>query len=74
VGPEEVMKMTRGLEHLRYEDRLRELVDQKALRRPYSSLPVPEGAYRKAKEGLFVRACRHRTRGNGFNWKTVDLD
>ena len=26
-----------------------------------------KGAYRKAREGLFVRACRDRTRGNGFN-------
>jgi len=58
--------MTRGLEHLRYEDRLRELVDQKALRRPYSSLPVPEGAYRKPGEGLFIGAGSDWTRGNGF--------
>ena len=31
---------------------------------PYSSLPVPEGAYRKAGEGLFIRACSERTREN----------
>ena len=26
-----------------------------------------KGAYRKAEEGLFIRACIDRTRGNGFN-------
>ena len=25
-----------------------------------------KGAYRKAGEGLFIRACRDRMRGNGF--------
>ena len=25
-----------------------------------------KGAYRKAGEGLFIRACSNRTRGNGF--------
>ncbi|PKU49145.1 hypothetical protein llap_587 [Limosa lapponica baueri] len=39
--------MIRGLEHLSYEDRLRELLSlslekEKALGRPYSSLPVPK--------------------------------
>ena len=24
------------------------------------------GAYRKADEGLFIRACSNKTRGNGF--------
>jgi len=27
----------------------------------------PKGAYRNALEGLFIRACSDRTRGNGFN-------
>ena len=40
--------------------------EEKALRRPYSGLPVPEGAYRKAGEGLFIRAGSDRTRANGF--------
>ena len=40
--------------------------EEKALRRPYSGLPVPEGAYRKAGEGLFIRASSDRTRANGF--------
>jgi len=39
--------------------------EQKAPGRP-GSLPVPEGAYKKAEEGLFPRACSDRTRGNGF--------
>jgi len=42
--------------------------------RPYSSLPVPEGAYERAGEGLFKRACSDRTRGNGLNCKRVDLE
>jgi len=41
----------------------------KANRRPYSSLPVPEVAYKKAGEELFTRACSHRTRGNGYKLK-----
>ena len=36
---------------------------------PYSGLPVPEGAYRKAEEGLFIRTCSDRTRRNGFKFK-----
>ena len=65
-------KMIRGLEHLPYKDRLRMLGalharEHKALVGPYSSLPVSErGVYRKAGEGLFIRACSDRTRGNGF--------
>ena len=33
---------------------------------PYSSLPVPEGAYKRAGEGLFTRAWSDRTRGTGL--------
>ena len=43
----------------------------KVLRRPYSGLPVPEGAYKKAGEGVFIRACSDRTRGNGFKLEEV---
>ena len=42
---------------------------ERASGRPYCNLPVPEGAYRKAGEELFTRACRERTRGNGFKLK-----
>jgi len=30
-----------------------------------AAFQYPKGAYRKAGEGLFTRACRDRTRGNG---------
>jgi len=43
--------------------------EEQALERPYSSLPVPEGAYKKAGEGLFTKACSDRTKGNGFKLK-----
>ena len=36
---------------------------------PYSSLPVPQGNYKKAGEGLFIRACGDRIMGNGFKLK-----
>lgn len=28
-----------------------------------------KGAYKKAREGLFTRRCRDKTRKNGFKWK-----
>jgi len=43
--------------------------EEKAAGRPYCGLPVPEEAYKKAGEGLFTRACRKRTRSNGFKLK-----
>ena len=45
--------------------------EEKAPRRPYSGLPVPEGAYRKAGEGLFIRACSDRMKGNSFKLEEV---
>jgi len=42
------------------------LEEEEAPGRPYCSLPVPEGACKKAGEGLSTRACRDRTTGNGF--------
>ena len=41
----------------------------KAPGRPDCGLLAPEGAYKRAGEGLFTRACSDRTRGNGFKLK-----
>jgi len=49
--------MIRGLEHLSYEDRLRELELFSLEKR------------RQDGEGLFTRACSDRTRDNGFKLK-----
>ena len=64
------MKMTGGLDHLPSRGQAERAGalqpgEEKALGRPYSGLPVPEGAYRKAEERLFIRACSDRTRGKG---------
>ncbi|GAB0184827.1 triadin [Grus japonensis] len=59
-------KFIRGLEHLSYEDRLRELGLRGDLIAAYQYL---KGAYNKAGEGLFIRECSDRTRGNGFKLK-----
>ncbi|GAB0207982.1 hypothetical protein GRJ2_003263900 [Grus japonensis] len=68
------MKLIGGLEHLTYEDRLRELgLFSLEKRRLWGDLIVafqyPKGAYRKAGEGLFMREYSDRTRGNGFMLK-----
>ena len=71
--------MIRGLKHLPCVDRLRELGPiSPEKRRLRGGLIVAfqylKGPYRKAGEGLFVRVCSYISRGNGFNWKRVDLD
>ena len=67
-------KKFRGLEQLSCEGRLRELglfslYKRRLAGRPYSSLPVTEGTYKKAGEGLSTRACCDRTRGKGLKLK-----
>ena len=61
--------MTRGLEHLPYRGRLRELglfSMKKRLQDLTVALQGLKGAYRKAGEGFFIKAYSDRTRGHGF--------
>ncbi|GAB0186321.1 hypothetical protein GRJ2_001097400 [Grus japonensis] len=67
-------KMIQGLEHLSYEDRLRELgLFSLEKRRLWGDIIAAfqylKGASKKAGEGLFIRECSDRTRGDGFKLK-----
>jgi len=64
-------KMIRGLEHLLYEERLRELMMFSLKKRTLwgeflAAFQYLKGAYRKEEGNLFIRACYDRTRSNGF--------
>ncbi|PKU48005.1 hypothetical protein llap_1714 [Limosa lapponica baueri] len=66
--------MTRELEHLSYEDRLRELglfsLEKRRLQGDLiAAFQYLKGAYRRDEEGLFVRECSDRMRSNGFKLK-----
>ena len=70
--------MIKGLEHLPYEDRLRDLglfrLEKRRLQEDLmAAFQYLMGAYKKAGEGLFTRACSGRTRGNGFKLKEGGL-
>ena len=67
-------KMIRGLEHLYYEDRMRQLglfsLEKRRLQGDLiAAFQYLEGAYGKDGEGLFVGECSDRTRGNSFKLK-----
>ena len=72
------MEMIRGMEHLLYEDRLRELglfcLEKGRLQGDViAAFQYLKGAYRKDGEGLFIRECSDSMRGNSFNLKEGNL-
>jgi len=66
-------KMIRGLEHLSYEERLKEFgvfsLEKRRLQGHVTA--VYWRALKKAGEGLITRACSDRTRGYGFKFEEV---
>jgi len=67
-------KMIRGLEHLSYKDRLRELglfsLEERRLQGDLlEAFQYLKRTYKRAGEGLFTRAYSDSTRGNGNGFK-----
>ncbi|PKU39640.1 hypothetical protein llap_10061 [Limosa lapponica baueri] len=67
-------KMVRGLEHLSYEDRLRELalfsLEKRRLQGDLiMAFQYLKAAYRRDGEGHFMRECSERMKGHGFKLK-----
>ena len=67
-------KMIRGMEHLPYDNRLRELglfslEKRRLLGELIAAFQYLTRAFKKAGEGLFTRAHSDRTRGNDFKQK-----
>jgi len=70
-GPEEATNLFRGLEHLSYEEKLRQLglfnlEKRKLWGDLIAAFQYLKGAYRKDGENIFSRACCDRTGVNGF--------
>jgi len=73
--------MIQGLEHLSYEERLRELgllsTEKRRLRGGLmAAFQYLKGAYRKDGDNIFSRVCCDRTKSNGFRLRedTFRLD
>jgi len=71
--------MVQGLEHLSYEDRLRELGLFSLEKRRLPGDPIVasqylKGACRKDGDNLFSMACCDRTRSHGFKLREGNLD
>ncbi|KAK4823243.1 hypothetical protein QYF61_000210 [Mycteria americana] len=71
------MSMIRGLEHLSYEERQRELglfsLEKEGLLGDLTvAFQYLKGAYKKDEERLFTRACSDRTSGNVFKLNEAD--
>ncbi|XP_056343063.1 triadin isoform X5 [Oenanthe melanoleuca] len=71
-----VIKLTPGLEHISYENRLREMgqfsLENRRLRGYLiTAFQYVKGTCKRAKEGLLTTACGDRTRENGFKLKEV---
>ena len=67
-------KVIQGMEHLCYEDRLRDLglfsLEKRRLQEDLTAdFQYLKGAIRKKGDRLFSRVCCDRTRGNGFKLK-----